>query len=536
MKLNKNTFVDQIKPLLVRSIMALSCLGLSGCMATSTTEPITPDDLTGSPSPWDNQQIEPKVTMPVNYPQVFSRERHLFGYAPRFMPGQISFTPKNRPVIRFGMQGKLGEHTTVLDSRPLTSKNFIQYLGQDGRWYILESHVTAIRSFLKLKADVELLIQTGHKVAERVEFDAEGHAYTLASVKADGKWHTLLLYSSNPMKKWQVINLPKRSWRIESYQTNNSSTNPPVLVAGSKDQLMLIAPTKSNRRLVLPPTVTIPAGTEIGLHGLMSGAGNNAITVDKKTFICYFSLKAHPGFEGTPQYIVSYDHQTGESTEPVFLGVGGHRVDGHNSPVILADSKGYIHVLLGTHWHSMVHCISKNPADISAWQKPHYVAGNGDNSWSRNGITYPGFTIDKNDTLHLVVRGRNSRWVKQDVENERIQKGYPHVLDYALVYLRKKKNGSWEPRKDLVRPSHMAYSNWYQKISVDRLGMPYLSYSYYAHNLTASEKKQYVYKWGGSGENTSVKAHDPVLIRTADGGDSWSTVTTTDLAENMTEK
>ena len=521
--------LKKIRSLKSWAAILLAALSFSACQTTPQTYS------SGELSPWDKNQneIEHPVTLPVNYPQAFSRERHLFAYAPRFMPGQISFTPENRPVIRFGLQGQEGQHTTAVEGHAFQAKNYIQYLNNKGQWFITESHVDAIRSFLKLDASAELLIQTGNRIAERIEFDAEGHAYTLVTIKSGKLYQTLLLYSSDNMKSWQVMNLPRGNWRIESYQTHNLSPKPPVIVSGSNKQILLIAPQKKHHKLELPTAVDIPAGTQMVFHSLMSGAGNHCITVGDKTFICYLSMLPHPELEGTPQYIVSYNHKTGETATPVFLGVGGHRVDGHNSPVILADYKGHIHVLLGTHWHSMVHCVSKNPADISAWQKPVYVAGNGDNSWSRNGITYPGFTIDKNDTLHLVVRGRNSRWVKNDIGNERISKGYPDVLDYALVYLRKKEDGNWEKRRDLVRPSHMAYSNWYQKIAIDRQGNPYLSYSYYAHNLTQREKQQYVHKWGGNGENKTVTAHDPVLIRTANGGDSWQIVTTPELFSDM---
>ncbi|WDE97399.1 BNR-4 repeat-containing protein [Lentisphaera profundi] len=525
-----------MKQKIIISTLAFTLLLLLNSCTNKSYTPISYSS--GIISPWDTQQVEleKEVKMPVEYPQVFSRESSLFGYNPRFMPASVTFTKANRPVMRFGLEGELGEYHTPLGQRSYKEKNFIQYLGNDGRWYTTESHVEAVREYLKLKASQKLEIHTGNRSYQRVEFDLDGHAYTMIKCLANKKSYMFLLYSADEMKSWQVIEPAEHGdWRIESYQTHNLSAKPPVLVAParSKSEILLLIPQKKNGKISLTHSVKIPVGKQIGLHGTMAGAGNSSISLEGKTYITYYSTIAHATIAGTPQYIVSYDHKSGKIEGPVFLGVGGHRVDGHNSPVILADSKAHIHVLLGTHWHSMVHCVSKNPADISSWQEAVYVAGNGDNSWSRNGITYPGFTIDKDDTLHLVVRGRNSHWVKSDVGSERIMQGYPEHLDYALVYLRKKKNGLWEKRKDLVRPSHMAYSNWYHKISIDRHGMPYLTYMYYAHNLTKMEKEQYISKWGGTGENDAVSAHDPVLIRTSDCGDSWSIVRTPELFESM---
>ena len=183
----------------------------------------------------------------------------------------------------------------------------------------------------------------------------------------------------------------------------------------------------------------------------------------------------------------------------------------------------------------MVYLKSKKPVDISAWEVPVYVAGNGDNRWSRNGITYPGFLLDKADTIHLVVRGRNSKFVKGDLADPADSSSWADVLDYALVYIRKTVDDDWEDRKDLVIPKHQDYSNWYHKLSIDREGNLFVSYLYYAKNLNPDEAEAYRKHWLAEcgnklPANNDVMAHDPVMIHSFDGGESWKITRTEDFS------
>lgn len=489
------------------------------------------DGAADSLSPWDRnqQELEEEVILPIKYSSTFVRERERFGYDPRFMAAKVSFTPANIPVIRFGVQGEVGSNRMPYAQYKYTPLNYIQFLGDDGRWRAIDSHLTALRSFLELEPGDDLTVMSGERVPDMVEFDDSGNAYTLVFAQIGGQvYRDFLLFSSDQMETWQVLELPQGiAKRIEPYMFHNSRKEPPVVLCKDRGWVLLYAPR-------ITPQGTLELGEQVQLaeeptavfHSVMAGAGSPSVTVGDQTFVVYLSQEEKEGVTGTPHYIVSYNRQTGEVGAPLFLGETGHRLDVHNTPVIASDSKGHLNVILGSHWHSFVYLKSKNPADGSSWEEPEYVAGNGDNGWSRNGVTYPGFVIDQNDTLHLVVRGRQSEFVKKDRADPTNDRGYSNILNYSLVYLRKQPDGGWEDRKDLVIPARNDYSMWYHKISIDRQGRLFVSYLYYAHNLTGREAEEYRKNWpdeckGGLPTNADVRAHDPVLIHSFDGGDTW---------------
>ncbi|TKG91524.1 hypothetical protein EYV94_21090 [Puteibacter caeruleilacunae] len=496
-------------------------------------------------SAWDhgNDEIKESVTLPILYPTTFTRERELFNYNPRFFAQKISFMPDNTPVMRFGVQGKMGNHCSQYLGKYAGPNNFIQYLGKDGKWYTTDSHVQAVKSYLKMSKNTELKVYSGERECDMVEFDDAGNAYTIVRADLNGKMKSYFLCSIDCMKSWQVIPLERGgNFRIEADGFHNDRKNPPVIINKIKTGIQLFIPKLSRKgKITLKGPIMLAKEPKSQYHGVMAGAGNASITVGGRTYVVYMVNEERNGVKGVPHYIVSYDHKTGEVSKPLFLGESGHRLDGHNSPVIACDSHGYLHVLLGTHWHSMVYLKSEKPFNSQSWEAPQYVEGNGNNQWSRNGITYPGFVIDHENTIHLVVRGRNAVFKKEDTADPADNKDWQDILDYAMVYVRKREGGDWENRKDLVTPKHKDYSNWYHKISVDRKGNVYVAYLYYAHNLNEKEDEAYDRRW----PNETVKdgivkskysAHDPVLIHSVDGGDTWKITQTPDLEQSINKE
>ena len=102
----------------------------------------------GDLSPWDRGQDEltGDAALPIHYPSAFSRERETLGYDPRFLPGMITFSPDNRPVMRIGLADSsyLGENGHTVTTRDYGTVNLIQYLGNDGRWHVTDGHVRAV--------------------------------------------------------------------------------------------------------------------------------------------------------------------------------------------------------------------------------------------------------------------------------------------------------------------------------------------------------------------------------------------------------
>jgi hypothetical protein len=505
----------------------------------------------GNVSPWDKNQKELKSSArcPIKYRAVFDREREMFGYNPRFQPGIITFTPKNEPVMGAGVYPGLkpGSNGTPYPKAFMAEKSYIQKLGIDGKWQGITSQIGAIRKRLSLDAVDKLYVYKGERIPDSVEFDSQGWAYTLAKVKyiKGGRLHfaTFLLYSLDGMKNWIALPLKGSNARLEPYRPNSDTSKPPVITINSKNVCLYI-PKKSSGKLNLGKPVEIAsAKLKPLLSGVMAGAGNQCVTTKGKTFIAFMSNVPSPKYKGSLQYVTAYDHKTGKVAAPVLLGSTGHRVDGHNSPVIDIDSRGYVYVLGGAHWHSFKLWKSNKPYSVvSGWSKPEAVGAENDNDWSRNGLTYPGFVIDKKGVMHLVARGRSRKLMDADPQNHKNPR-YGKRLNYSMVYLRKKPGKRWERRRDLTVPKWSPYSNWYHKIAIDRKGNLYVTYYYIALRIcrVPSAAKAYLDKWPQDAVNgklipKNVKAHDPVLITSQDGGDTWFIAQTKDLQKNITKK
>lgn len=503
-------------------------------------------------SPWDKGQSElaKEPVFPIRYPTAFERERETLGYKARFMPGMLSFTPDNRPVMRVGLTAAQtpGENRQRARTRLGGEVNLIQYLGTDGKWRVSDGLPKAIRAYLKLADGDALKILFGERTPDAVEFDAKGGAYTLATAEyaAGGKPQQMwfLVYSPDEFKTFEVTALRNVvAARLEPYRVNADSTKPPWILAQLRNDdnrisLIKTAFRPNDGKLVISkPVALTPGGLKPAPKiSTMAGDGASMISTPGKTFMVYAELTPDKELPGTAQYIIEYDHASGKVSAPVRLGSTGHKVDGHNLPVIDVDSKGFLHVLGGSHWHSFKHWVSKKPfSALDGWSDPEPVGAELDNRWSRNGLSYPGMLIDRDDTIHLVARGRNQELIERDKSDHHDPKFKVEDLNYALVYYRKPAGKPWDKRVDLVIPAWNHYSNWYHKVALDRRNRLYCTYYYYASWLKNSPEVTAAYRklWpediapDGTLPDANLSAHDPVLIRRADG--KWSIVRTPDF-------
>ena len=507
------------------------------------------------PSPWDKGQEEltGEAALPVRYPAIFERERETLGYCPRFMPGMLSFTSDGRPVMRVGLERKAdaGLNRHRVKPRSYGKLNWIQYLDRDGKWRVTDGHVQAVRKYLQLRPDDPLRVLYGERTPDAVEFDAQGGAHTLVSVEytRDGKkrqeW--FLVYSPDEFQTFAVNRLADViAARLEPHRVHAARDKTPwilALIRGNRNQYSLIRSyfrEKDGKLVVSRPMVLVPdmgARPESALS-TMAGDGAQMVTAGGKTFCVFALLKALPGMPGTPQYVVEYDHASGKVSEPLLLGTTGHRVDGHNVPVIDIDSRGFLHVVGGSHWHSFKHWTSKKPfSTLNGWTDPEPIGAKLDNLWSRDGLSYPGMLIDRKDTIHVVARGRNRLICDRDQDDPHDAKFTPDELNYALVYLRKKAGGDWEKRVDLAIPAWPHYSNWYHKVAIDGKDRIYCTYYYYASWLAQvpGAAEEYRKRWpediaaDGTLPGSNLSAHDPVLIGSDDGGDHWRLIRTADF-------
>jgi hypothetical protein len=318
--------------------------------------------------------------------------------------------------------------------------------------------------------------------------------------------------------------------------------------------------------------------------GLAAGAStqpNYMVTHGDKTYIVFIGVTNYDAMTaGSPTYVVTVDNSTDPPKfhPPQFLGasirwlgkdpqtshccdhgtwslvgqewccayegaciVGEYRIgsaqypedvipDVHDFPAICVDSLGRLHVIIGAHNRQFQYVMGTPGAEMVVWG-PLSLVGEPDCSGQ---YSYPALACDADDNLHLVARDGNG----------------------ALVYLRKPANGSWDTtRKVLVEATwHTGYyTDWYHNLTIDQKGRLFVSYIFYANQLKKKETQAYEQKWPSEVLQadladqttpcwatmpadptqpcwmTGVKVHDPVVLISTDGGDSFRLATTEDF-------
>jgi hypothetical protein len=489
-----------------------------------------------TPSPFDHGGAEigagyENLTGPFHYPSIYQRERESYGYNPRFHPSTITFDPFNRPYLRLGLYGDQNANGTYdfTGSYRWVDTGYIQTLDQNNDWVVYD-----IGDIVRSKyASFNGQIRTSIDIDERVVFDGAGGAYTTVTTDQLGD---LLLYSPDGLATWEVHSLLQGQiegrYRIEYTDSHNDRSKPPVIIHENQYGLSLFAPQKnSDGTLTLGSATNVTPTDQNAIIGAQhSGAGNTTATLGDKTYIAYASLTppTSPGggtIAGTAQYIVTYDHNTGQVSTPLQLGITGHPTDPpdeHNIPAIAADSQGYLHVILGAHVNPLEYVRSDAPNDASSFTAIDEFGGP-----HPEGNTYVSFTIDPQDNLHVFSRG-GARAVDEDGDGENNR--------WPLEYHRRSPGASTWAESYPVLAGHIGDSWWYQKSMQDSHGRLFVSYYYYAAQLNAQEAIAHITKWPDeqviNGTPTG-NAHDPVVIMSTDGGSSWTLALTDDFVSGM---
>lgn len=461
--------------------------------------PVTQSELPGGP-----------VYAPITHQKDWITERDLYGYNPAFIPNPVSFDQNNKPYMRQGNFFQSG--TKQIRKEPVA----IQTLNPDGTWEKIDFTTGIYKNFPWWDGNMH----TGPFANERITFDQDNSLYTIIDAQRSNIGRVYLCYRSKPESDWQFYALPLGWTALETYDVHNPIEQPPAILTMNGKILQLILPQKTeDGKLKLADPILI--ATDSLLVPNHSGGANSCLTVNGKTYITWASANAIDGLEGTPQYIAAYDHQTARLSEPVLLGACGHgKPDNHNLPAITIDSKGIFHILLGAHHDQFEYTHSLSPYDISSWSKLEKLGIPKDpDRWGA--YTYVSLLCDADDTLHVV-----GRWAGA---------GYY----FRLVYMRKKVNADWEPHRYLMVPFRNMYSCWYHKLAVDRKGRLFLSYIYYANQLSPSELESYKAKWPDETPTEPTQhagnwrwgfnPHDPGMLVTDDGGDTWRLTTTVDF-------
>lgn len=451
---------------------------------------------------------ESPVGRPLNLPIVLERYRHeraQYGYNPDYVPNEVYFDRANRPVIRDRFEHRY----------PTTALTFLEA----GRWVarpFVEALSTAIPGYRGAYFG-------GGFLGAKVAFDRAGGAYTIVSaLVSDGPRRSALLYTPDEGRSYQVVELPGDAFDLEPYNGHNDSETPPILTYrttgphpgewASVNELLLFVPRLADGRVALGEPVVV---SERCIGSCQhSGGPPSTATRDGRTHVVWGEC-TEPGESppGVPTYVATFDHGSGRLSPKVLVGYGPPVDDVHNVPGICLDSQGCLHVITGAHSEAFTYTRSLRPNDSQAgWTAPEPVleAGYVDKNTDADGRgrqTYLSLVCGPDDTLYIAYR----QW-RQGVDP------YHDGLNYAALSFQKKpKDEPWGPAVPLVVPPVPGYSIYYHKLTLDRRGRLFLSYSYYTADTTYQDDYPELY-------------HHAAVITSADGGETWKLAETADLA------
>ncbi len=208
-----------------------------------------------------------------------------------------------------------------------------------------------------------------------------------------------------------------------------------------------------------------------------AGGASFATTVGDRTYFTWTQVRGRP-LTGTPTYVGVYDHAAGAVTQRTRVAFGRPANDSHCTPALVVDGAGILHVVAGAHARPFGYTRTVNPLDISAWTPVEKVLDSG--YWTpktdRDGVarqTYASLVCGPDDTLHLVFR------------QKRRERGgrFPLAAYSALSYQTRPPGGSWSKARMLAYPAAgPGYTNFFQKLALDRDGRLYLSFNVYRHD------------------------------------------------------
>ena len=423
---------------------------------------------------------------PIEMPIAFTPYRHeneQFGYWPEYpLDNQLYFDAENHPLIR---------------SRP-----GVKSIAK-GQWRE-SAFSTAITS-----RPPELEGVGFGMSSTKLAFDADNDLY-LVTYSGD---HSILLRSGDGGQTFAATIIPpgrapSHHFDIEQFTGCNFPENPPALVRYTRtasdpklkwrrvNDLELFLPEKVDGEIVVGDPILI-SDKCIGLSS-HSGIPATVVSRGSKVHVAWGEA-TDPDIKvpGVPAFVATYDRETGSLTEPALIGYGAPANDIHNSPSITMDSKGYLHVLAGTHGKPFQYAQSLKPNDASGGWTEAVPVGD------KLPVTYIGLVCDPDDTLHLVCR----LW----------QFGgepFPLSSHATLGYLRKPAGKPWEEPRKLVRAAFSEYSIFYHRLTIDRVGRLFLSYDYWS--------TFWFYRNDHVGNRRA-------LMMSEDGGDNWRLTRAEDL-------
>ena len=404
----------------------------------------------GGQSPVDQPLQLPLVLQP------YAHENRQFGYLPDYpVNQQVYFDLQNRPF--------------VVDGSTL-------YHQADGRWQPTDLRQAVVRTV------PDGVAGAWSAVGSKVAFDSDNHVYLIGHSGTRAG----LLHSADGGQTFTAYVIPgrenePRTWDIEQFSGHNVPDGPPPVVRltrthrdtdprlrwrSTNDLELIVSDKTADGHLQFHDPVRL---TEAALSSSMhSGIPSMIVSRDDRVHVVWGEA-TDPSIDrdqipGVPAYVATYDRQTRQLGEPVFMSFGPPPNDGHNTPSITMDRQGCLHVVVGTHGRPFQYLKSLEPNDAhGGWSEAIRT------SQQDLRQTYVGLVCGADDSLHLVFR----LW----------QSGQEHLdggLWAALAYQTKPPGQDWGPVQILVAPPLSEYSIYYHRLTVDREGALLLSYDYWS--------------------------------------------------------
>ena len=413
----------------------------------------------------------------------YEHENEQFGYLPDYpTESQLYFDPENRPYVAAGSR--------------------LQAL-RDGGWESTSLDAGAQPGSAELKGAPNVA------ASGKVAFDGDNNAYVVAS----GGGRGALIRSGEQGRSVSAIDIGREDGRssqydIEDFTGQNALSGPPPLLRGTYrasdeklfwrrlNDLELLLPEEKDGEL--STATSIPISSECIGVSAHSGIVSSLVSRGDKVHMVWAEA-TEPGVDapGVPTYVATYDRSTGMLSEKVLVGYGPPPNDCHNSPSITMDSQGYLHVVAGTHGSPFPYARSLKPNDTqSGWTEAELVS-----EGARQ--TYIGLVCGPDDTLHMAFRLwlTNTEW-------------HPISAAGTLAYMQKRPGEPWSEPRPLIIPPFSEYSVYYHRLTIDRKGRLFLSYTYYT--------TYWFYR------NDQQERHRAVLM-SSDGGRNWKLVGMNDL-------
>jgi len=454
----------------------------------------------------DYVEVLDYITLPIQN-RAFRHEDTQFGYSTLFNRNVPQFDVNNRAYIR----GRNIDDQTI--------PGYVHVLQDNGTW-IQRDFFGAIQSVYPQFSNT--VDGGGEDYDSTVVFDTDNDAYQILRMDSPNK--TLLLYSKDQCQTWQIYELPDKAYRIERPTNTSRLSGPPALVSkGGSGQLALSLTTitKSGVNLVLSGLKTFTPNNTLGIKS-HSGGTHHAITISNKVHLVW----SEDTTGSVPIKTCTYNKTTDTFSSTVTIMNAQPAGDSHVTPSMVVDSQGYLHVISGSHQDNpFYYAKSINPDSTASWSAPTALLTGGMDGPPN--MTYPAFICDDEDTLHLIYR--NGR--KNDGTDATTLFGAVGNQHKYMVHQRKKAGEAWETDYKkltrLVAPVFSSYAGYKQKLTIDKNGSLYLSYSYHSNNTSEGTKN-----YPDPDDGTQLYKYRALLV-SHNHGDTWHLAKTADFLSSL---